>query len=218
MITPLSNDDITKLNVTRRNLLLQDIIGLIETGQKEAFSKAKIFHNGKEIKFLDIDFKHDAVFIMNNNLMGIISYCGLLILNNIDIKDTSLSGHKSRVNTSYMFTTSNDARLALNASVITEDDPDCYRVEKYYIKDLVLWNLADHLGTGTDRDKASLAYSTVTLLNERKMYKKLNWLFFTGTKQEYLDIYGDLNIPIYEISTSGYIPKTVVNKGVSDIW
>lgn len=215
MITPLTKQDISNLNVTRRNLRLGNIIDLIKTGQKEAFTKAKVFHDGKEIKFMDIDFTKDCVFITNNDLTGIISYCGILILNNINLNDTTLSGHQSIIQTDYMLSSSNDARLALNASVVNDDDPDCYRIEKYYNKDLVIWNLANHLGTGTDRDKASLAYSTVTLLNERRMYKKLNWLFFIGPKDEYQNTYGELDLPIYEISTSGYI---INNKGGNVPW
>lgn len=209
----MTNDEMKELNKTRRNIQLQKVIDLISTGQKEAFNKAEVYKDGVKINLMDIDFNQDLIFITDTDFLGIISYCGLIKLNKININDDSTTGLRSRIRTNYMIVSAADARFAMLAYDLSEFDPDGWRIENYSNKDLILWNLPKLLGTGTDKDTSSILNSINSLYDMRRFNRKLNWMFFTGTEQEFQKIYNIQNIPVYIVKVRGYINNTNTSKG-----
>lgn len=190
----MKNEDIIKLNRDRLDLHLKKLKDLSYDGQKGLLTTSVITKDDKVVKLNDIDFKDDCVFISNSDILSVLSYVGIILLNNIDLKDTTLTGTKSRITSTYMVVTANDAKLAYVSSGLTEFDPDGWRLENYVLHDLVIWNLPKILGVGTEKDTNTIINSINSLYEMRKFNNKINWMFFVGSEKEFNDIYGSVGL------------------------
>lgn len=208
MKSGLTREDILELNKQRRNLYLNKIIEQIGTGQKESIKKMKVFHNNKEIQFNEIDFTKDCVFITPIDLLGIISYYGLLRINKVDIKDDTITGDRSRIKTNYMIVTALDAKVAHHASDLTEDDLEGWFLENYSRKDLVIWSFQHNLGTGTLKESTTIINSVRSLYETRKYGHKLNWMFYIGNETDFIQTFGLPPINTYILSMTGVVHKS----------
>ena len=207
----MTREEMITLNRKRLNLTLKKLKDLSYVGQKELLSKASFHLNGHKIDFKDIDFTKDCIFISKLDLLSVLSYVGLIRLNNVDINDDTSTGLRSRISTDYMLITANDAKMAYVSYDLTEFDPDGWRLENYLKKDLVIWSLPRILGSGTDRDTTTIINSINSIYEMRRFNNKINWMFFLGTEEEFKSIY-NLNglFNTYTIESTQQIDR---NKG-----
>lgn len=211
--------ELLELNKKRLLTSVQDIVTLITKSQKEAMKTVEIYHNNKKIQLNQIDFNTDCLFLTDQDMLGIISYYGLLTINNIKLNDTSFSGEHSTVKQNYMIVSAADARQAMFAYDLSDIDPTSWKLENYLAKDLIIWNLSKTLGTGSDKDSTSITNSVKSTYEVRRFNNKHNWLFFTGTDQEFKNIFKLENIPnIYVIKTKKSTIKQKITDRLGDVF
>lgn len=209
MIKQIDKEDKIKLNKTRRHILLKDVMDLCTEDQLKKLKKASIMKDGKKISFDEIDFNKDCLFITNSDLLPSISCLGLLNINHMDVRDSSLTGTQSRLLVSYMLATAADAKLAQVMNDLSDSDPDSWRLGNYSSKDLIIWNMSTYLGTGTEKDTNTISSSVSSIHAMRKFIGKRDWMFFTGTEKQFKDLFNIqiedtyiVNTPIVKSNTS----------------
>lgn len=192
-----SSTNFKELNRTRVKLKMTDLINQVKPTTKETLLQSTIYKDGHKVTIKDIDFSKPFVIISQFDVLGLIGVLGLQRLNKVSIKDTTSNGSKSTINTDYMIVDSQEARYArapLEYSYIA--DTEQYQSISYMTKDLILWRLVSDSGAGDN----NVMYRIVTsLIEERIMLNKLNWIFYIGTLESFNKQYGIQGVPIYII-------------------
>ena len=192
-----SSTNFIELNRTRVKLKMTDLINQVKPTTKETLLQSTIYKDGHKVTIKDIDFSKPFVIISQFDVLGLIGVLGLQRLNKVSIKDTTSNGSKSTINTDYMIVDSQEARYArapLEYSYIA--DTEQYQSISYMTKDLILWRLVSDSGAGDN----NVMYRIVTsLIEERIMLNKLNWIFYIGTLESFNKQYGIQGVPIYII-------------------
>ena len=216
----MNNQEIIELNKKRVKVYTKELLQQIKQGDLASLSKAKIFEGGKQVKLEDINFNQSLIFIGNQDLLAALGYFGVLKLNNVIVPDTTPTGLHSRIRTQFMTVNSPDIRFSkieINEGYGYEeiDMPESYKPINYMKKDLILWRLRQDVGLGENYKMYRLCNQWI---RDRYAMNKLDWLFFLGTEEEFLNTYGsdlELNIPIYHInSKSGSIPSVSKGTGI----
>lgn len=186
-----------ELNRTRVKLKMTDLVNQVKPTSKELLLQSTIYKDGHKVTIKDVDFSKPLVIISQFDVLGLIGILGLQKLNKVSIKDTTSNGNKSTITTDYMIVDSQEARYSrapLEYSYIA--DTEQYQSISYINKDLILWRLVSDSGAGDN----NVMYRIVTsLIEERIMLNKLNWIFYIGTLESFNKQYGIQGVPIYII-------------------
>lgn len=194
-------EDFVKKNIERVNVRLPDLVrGVRMTNQAQSFSKYKIIDSsdsrGVEVPLDSIDFSHSIIFICDQDFLSYISYYGMLKMNNVVYPDNSQSGINSLIHTSYMIVESADIRFSKIPQDSFYDErrdivlPESWNSINYVTKDICLWRLVVDVGIG-DNDK--MYAGCFSWIAERTRMGKIDWIFFIGTKEDFLKYYGQVS-------------------------
>lgn len=196
-----------KLNKIRRDLSLKQILNLITESKRKAFKSIKVYKDGVQVSFDSINFKQDCTFIMKIDVMALVTYLGLIKINNVDLKDDTITGTRSRIRTQFMIASPEDAKTAhMQFDYSIDEAPEAWFLNNYFSKDLVVWNIPQLIGMGTDRDAATSINSMNSLYEQRRIHGKLNWVFFNGTLKDYNEkVASSLDSNVYELRYEGTI-------------
>lgn len=209
-------EDFAQLNIKRVKLMTKDILNQIHKDDPIILKQCKIYKDGRLTELNNIDFNSSCIFLCPRDFLGVISYYGVLHVNKIKIPDTSSNGVNSRIKTTHMTVNSPDIRFSkieINEGREYEgiDMPESYKPINFIHKDIILWRLQKDEGLSNNEKMYRLCNQWI---QDRFMMNKLNWLFYIGTEEEFLQTYGNsLNLPIYHIKIQGTIPEVITNKG-----
>lgn len=200
-----------KLNKIRRDLSLKQILNLITESKRKAFKSIKVYKDGVQVSFDSINFKQDCTFIMKIDVMALVTYLGLIKINNVDLKDDTITGTRSRIRTQFMIASPEDAKTAhMQFDYNIDEAPEAWFLNNYFSKDLVIWNIPQLIGMGTDRDAATSINSMNSLYEQRRIHGKLNWVFFNGTLKDYNEkVASSLDSNVYELRYEGTIHNNI---------
>lgn len=211
---------IIELNRQRIKVRASELINQIHKEDSSILKQCRFIKDGKIINSKDINFKESCIFIIDltKDLLGAIGYLGLLKLDDIRIPDTTSNGQFSTIRTSFMTVNSPDIRFSkieINEGYGYEgiDMPESYKPINFMKKDLILWRLELDVGIGDNWKMYRLCNQWI---RDREATRKLNWLFFSGSEEQFLQTYGnDLNLPVYHVELSESIPKVKTMSSVN---
>lgn len=205
-------DKLKELNLQRLKISLSKLMNDSDIYKLNELKKYDIVMNNKKVNLSSVKFNESCVFIIPSDLLGVISFVGLFIINKIDINKSGLLGEHSMITTDYMIANVDDLRQAMLMNYTDELEAESWQIFNYTKKDLVIWRLAKILGTGTERDTTTSLNSLSSTLLKRSASRKIDWLFFEGTEQEFHSKYKLSNPNVYKLVPKGV--KSVQNGGI----